>query len=520
MRPVLMTFAALLSSAALSQPVLAQVTPEDVWAIQRDFYAASGLQMSAQESRSGETLTLSDVTGTVVLPQGFGTISAILGPIDLTARSDGSVLVAYRQPSEIRLVAEIFPATPEELYFDLKMTGTQENVSTVATGSPDAITFTTEAGRTTATLTDVVMRGDPAMEAMDLSGMTVVIDVRDAVSVSTVSRDETTLTMEVQALSGPSANIVQIDLQSDLGFLLDNSGSSTSSVYWGRAVLPVAGINFLDLAASIRSGLALDVTTRTEGMSSVSITSDPMSGETRQVSDTAFSEARVSLGEGGFGLEAFTGAANIQYEDSNLVPVPIQLGLLGSRFLLQTPLLASDTPQSARLALYLEELSVDERLVRLIDPSEFLPRDPISFELDIEGEMTVLADLVDFLAVGAMIDEGVSPVEPTSATLHSGAVAGAGVQVTSSGRFDIDINDDTFLDGMPFRPAGSAQARATGVNGLIDSLVTMGLLAEEEAGIARLGLGMFSRNLGDDTLESSLEVSPEGSIMVNGNRIR
>ncbi|ROU02972.1 hypothetical protein EAT49_06645 [Histidinibacterium lentulum] len=498
----------------------AQVTPEDVWAIQRDFYAATGLQVSAQESRSGDTLTLSDVTGTVVLPQGLGTISAILGPVDLTAQDDGSVTVAYRQPSQVRLVVDVMSGTPDELYLDVALTGTQETASTLATGSPDAIVFTTEAGRTTVSLTGIEVRGAPDIEGMDLSGITAVIDIQDTVNVATVTRDEATLTMDVQSVSGPTASLVRVDMQSDIGFLLDNSGSSASGVYSGRAVVPAAGIDYVDLASSIRAGLSLDVTTRSEGLSSISITSDPMNGESRQVSETATSEGRVSLGEAGLSIEGSTGEASLEYEDTLLIPFTIRAGVLGSQFLMQMPLLASDTPQGARLALAFEGLSLDERLVRLLDPSELLPRDPISFEFDIEGEMMVLADLVDFLTLGEMINGGVSPVEPTSVTLNSGAFSGAGVGLTSSGSFTIDLNDPTFLDGLPFRPTGSAQARATGVNGLIDTLVTMGLVAEEDAGIARLGLGMFSRNLGDDVLESSLEVTPEGSITVNGNRIR
>lgn len=517
MRPLFLSLVALVSGAGLSQPVSAQVAPEDVWSIYRDFYAAIGLEVTADESRSGDTLTLSDVTATIRLPQGLGVITMVLSPVDLTARDDGSVAVAYRQPSSVRMSAEIGPM--QEFGADMTLTGTQDG-TTVATGTPGAVTVTTETSRIEASLAELSLRGDPDLEGLDASALTFAFDVRDSVAVTTLTREAGGLTMDVRSISGPSTYVAQADYRDEIGFLMDNSGTTAATTYTGRFVLPAGGIDYLDFASSIRAGLSMEAISQAEGMSSLSISEDAMTGETRQSGQTASSDFRLSLGATGLILEASTGEASINYEMPALIPFPIQIALAGSGFALQAPLLASDTPQDARVALSLSDLVIDDRLVRILDPSELLSRDPISFELDLSGQMTVLTDLVDFLAAGAMIEQGVSPVEPTSVTLNSLALAAAGVAMTGSGSFSVDMTDDTFMDGMLFRPTGSAQARATGLNGLIDTLVTMGLLADEDAMMGRMGIGMFSQNVGDDTLESSLEVTPEGSILVNGNRIR
>jgi hypothetical protein len=517
MRPLFLSLVAVMSGAGLSQPVLAQVAPEDVWSIYRDFYAATGLEVTAGESRSGDTLTLSDVTATIRLPQDLGVISVIFGPVDLTAQDDGSVVVAYRQPTTARVTAAVGPM--REFGADMTLTGSQDG-TTVATGTPDAVTVTTQASRVEAALTDLTLTGDPEIEGFDERAVTFAFDIRDTATVTTLTREGDRLTMDVQSISGPSSYLAQVELQDEIGFLSDNSGTTASATYTGRFVLPAAGIDYLDLAASLRAGLSLEATSTAQGMSSLAITADPVGGETRQAGETASSDVRMSLGESGLVLDASTGAATVTYEMPILLPFPIEAALAGSGFGLRVPLLASDTPQDARFALSLTDMVIPDRLVRMLDPSELLPRDPISFELDLSGQVTVLTDLVDVLATGAMIEQGLSPVEPTAVTLESFAVAGAGARLTSSGSFSIDLSDTSFMEGFPFRPAGSAQARATGINGLIDTLVTMGLLAEEDATIGRMGIGMFSQNVGDDTLESSLEVTPEGSILVNGNRIR
>jgi len=55
---------------------------------------------------------------------------------------------------------------------------------------------------------------------------------------------------------------------------------------------------------------------------------------------------------------------------------------------------------------------------------------------------------------------------------------------------------------------------------LIDNLVALGVLPEDQASMARLGMGMFARSVGDDQLETTVEVNPEGHVIVNGQRMR
>jgi len=48
----------------------------------------------------------------------------------------------------------------------------------------------------------------------------------------------------------------------------------------------------------------------------------------------------------------------------------------------------------------------------------------------------------------------------------------------------------------------------------------MGVLPQEQAMSARMMMGMFAVPAGDDAMESTLEVTEEGRVLANGQRIR
>ena len=78
--------------------------------------------------------------------------------------------------------------------------------------------------------------------------------------------------------------------------------------------------------------------------------------------------------------------------------------------------------------------------------------------------------------------------------------------------------DNSF--GIPI-PSGTANMMLVGANGLMDTLVSMGLLPQEQAMGARMMLGLFARpGDGEDTLVSTIEVKEDGQILANGQRLK
>jgi hypothetical protein len=111
------------------------------------------------------------------------------------------------------------------------------------------------------------------------------------------------------------------------------------------------------------------------------------------------------------------------------------------------------------------------------------------------------------------------PVEVNSVNLGDLTIAFGGAEVTGTGAFTLDNTDTTTFAGMP-KPTGAVDLQLNGVNGLIDALVSMGLLPEEQVMGARMMLGMFTTSVGDDQLTSRIEVTADGQLLANGQRLQ
>ena len=76
------------------------------------------------------------------------------------------------------------------------------------------------------------------------------------------------------------------------------------------------------------------------------------------------------------------------------------------------------------------------------------------------------------------------------------------------------------MDGLP-APTGSASLKLVGAKGLMDKLISMGLMSDGDAMGARMMMGMLAvPGEGEDTLDSKLEITDDGQILANGQRIK
>jgi hypothetical protein len=205
---------------------------------------------------------------------------------------------------------------------------------------------------------------------------------------------------------------------------------------------------------------------------------------------------------------------------SPAIPFPqLTAGIEEAAFNLKMPLRQTDTPSDFALLTKLGGVKVDEMLWSMIDPTGVLSHDPATMIIDFAGKMNWLVDITkpdEMAAAGT--DE--TPIALESLTLNNVTLAIAGAEVTGQGDFTFDNTDTTTFEGMP-APDGQVDFKIVGVNGLLDKLIQMGLLPEDQAMGARMMLGMFARPAdGPDTLTSSIEVNPDGSILANGQRIK
>ncbi len=175
---------------------------------------------------------------------------------------------------------------------------------------------------------------------------------------------------------------------------------------------------------------------------------------------------------------------------------------------------------SFALGVVLDGFQVSDLIWSIIDAPGQLPHDPATVILETSGLVKLFFDLMDPEQM-VMVESGEAmPGELNELTLHELEVSAAGATLTGQGAFTFDNTDLSTFDGLP-APTGSVDLMLVGGNGLLDTLVAMGLIPEEEAMVARMMMGLFAiPGDGEDTLTSKIEVNGDGSISANGQRLR
>ena len=189
------------------------------------------------------------------------------------------------------------------------------------------------------------------------------------------------------------------------------------------------------------------------------------------------------------------------------IPVPVEASAASSELSLTVPLAASATPSDAAIRLSYRDLAVSEEVWALMDPSGSVPRNPLTVILDATAQIQLMVDL---LGADAM-EMDAPPGELRALTVSELELSFGDTSLTGSA-------DMTFAPGQVVpQPVGQADLSLVGGNALLDQLQGAGVIGPEEAGMARGVAGMFSRpGAMPDTLETTIEFGPDGTITANG----
>jgi len=202
------------------------------------------------------------------------------------------------------------------------------------------------------------------------------------------------------------------------------------------------------------------------------------------------------------------------------IPLPVELAMQETGFNLTVPVSKSDEEQDFELGLTLGDFTMSEMLWGMFDPGGQLPRDPATIALDLGGKVKLFYDLFDPEQMEAVESEGAIPGEVNALDINALTVRAAGAELTGEGAFTFDNTDLETFDGMP-APDGEVDLKLTGANGLLDTLIAMGLLPEDQAMGVRMMMGLLAvPGEGEDSLTSTIEVKSDGQILANGQRIK
>lgn len=538
-------------------PALADLTAEEVLADHLNLLSMDGLlnmtTTSTTESVSGLT-----VAGFIGSYEDDQTRVEIRTPgMILTEQPDGSVTITYADILPITIYAVPTDEDPVTVTLNLETEGLRHIVSGDLKDLQHDIAFDTlkvgtfeidppEAAEEMNLVADVAIAGltstiklsntDPVRRSVDLGfkGLTLAMS---ALAPTDIGIDTPGTTYDTTGLGDMDVLLTMSEVSSSVGYtggdLPRHSMDTTiGNLRWVTAsIIPdeEGGIDFAMNTSDF--AVSYDVQIEIDGFEADTLKAlkagqmisgalnfatlaydfgiDTPEGAFASATTSGASENRFSLSENGFMF--FSSTVDSVFDlGGPALDLPInQLGYTVAKSLidLSIPLTPSEDVQPFRTRLELEGVATDDAIWDLFDPTAQLPRTPADLSFDLSGTTIVVSDV--------FADDGSVPFRGTEAELSNLRLSFAGAEVTGSGNVE-----DT---STPGKPAGIGELNMTlkGIHGLIDTAVNMGLLPNEQAMGARLGLGLIARPGNDaNTLLSHIEVNEEGQIFANGQRIK
>ncbi|MEM6825702.1 MAG: DUF2125 domain-containing protein [Pseudomonadota bacterium] len=490
-------------TAALGVPVQAawaDVTARDVWATWQSM--AQGYEQTIDvenETYSGGILTLSGITTTMTVPDGI--LEGRLSELVLSEQGDGTVVLSMPETYPFSFSAE--GVDGEEI--TLSMRFEHQGLSLVASGEPGAIEYDFSAANMAVVLDELQesdVTADMAVSALltDVSGTYSVLEGTPQTIVSQFLASNMTLDIAFSEDTSDASSRMSVSL-SDLD---SRSTGSISPFSGGR-----------DLAGLLRAGLSSSGAMTTSG-SEFSLSMNDETDESFSMSGTSgASILEVDLGDDGIRYSGTSSDVAAEFEAATLSMPPVALQIAETGGEVQMPLLATEDDKDFGIKLDFSDLTASDGLWGMIDPSGALPRDPANLQLDISGVGKWAIDISDPEAIADPSTIGGLPGEVSTLTLNGLLLSILGAELTGTG--DFSFNNEGF---QPL-PSGTVNLSLTGGNSAIDTLVSAGLVPEDQAMGARMMLGLFARpGEGDDELVTTIEVQEDGSVLANGQRIR
>lgn len=498
--PALSVPAILLASAAQ-----ADLTAGDVWADWQAYLASSGYSVTATQAQSGKTLSVTDITLNMSFPEDEGAFTVELGDLDFVENGDGTVSVAIPEAQTMRLTGE----TPEDGEVTVGMQFTQQGFEMIASGEPTELLYNYSADEIGFAFTEV----DAGGETLDIGE--IAFGFGKVVGVTEMTTGDLRNSVQRLASETLSYTIDVTDPEEGGTVFLQTELSGLDVTATGSVPLDV---DMADMAKAISAGFDAAANFNfASGQSKIRIEED---GDTI-TADTSSNGGRYNVELGETGLSYALGLNGVKlFTQGGEVPFPVEVAFGEAGFDLALPLTQSEAEQDFSFAVTLGDFTVSDLIWSLIDPTGQLPRDPATIALDLSGKARVFFDLLDPEQMVAAENEGEMPGELKSLSLNTLRLNMAGAELTGKGAFVFDNENLETFGGVP-APEGAVDLSLVGGNGLLDKLIGMGLVPEDQAMGMRMMMGLFAvPGEGEDTLNSKIEVTPEGQVLANGQRLR
>ncbi len=500
------SFGAALAYAVATQGALADLTANDVWADWQSYFTSMGYDIAGDESASGDTTTISNMTLSMEFPDDDGQFQMTMPEMTLTENGDGTVSIDLPESFPMTVVGQ---AEGEEFSADVIYSHSQ--LKMVVSGTPEEMTYDYTAAKLGIVLDSLEMDGETLPN--DILGVS--MEANDVDGSSRMRVGENRDIAQTFNAADMSYNVRFKDPENDETGLID--GKLNGLAFEGENIIP-SDFDLSNPQAFYEAGFAFSGNfTYTSGATDVSGVSE---GE-------AFSMGSTSEG-GRFAasIDAERVAYDIEQNSTKLavttadLPFPIELAMAKAGLQFEFPLQQSEEIQPFGFGMNLTDFTMSDVLWGMFDPAGTLPRDPATIALDTVGTAKVLMNIFDPEAAAAMEADDAAPGELHSLKINELLVSMVGAKLSGDGDFAFDNANVEEYDGLP-APSGVANLQLVGANTLIDKLIGMGLMSDNDAMGARMMMGMMAvPGEEPDTLNSKIEFTEDGQILANGQRIK
>ena len=484
-----------ISTAAFfaATPLLAQVSASDIWAEWQAQSALTGNQLTAQTvTEAADQLILDDVRSIANQDGAEGLFE--IPQIVMTELPDGTVSI---EMSETMTISSRFDDEMGKSSFSLSLS--HENLVVAVSGPVEDRTYVYAA--------DVLRLSD--LEVIDFVG-----DIMDA-SGSAVMTDlaGTTRVLEGNFASSGTTGSILINVTAEAPDLQEGSfklsmsvADLVSSSYGSYADMAMLSSPLGTMPEDLSFGMDLGY-----GIGRFDIAFEDDSDGFSTSASTMGGGFDLTLSDAdGLSFSAYGTETRFDLTAQDL-PVPISYATGSTRWELELPISATSEPGDLTLVLNVQDLTMGAEIWSMFDASQALPRDPISFTLDLSGQAMLFADLIslDFENLDA------PPGELRALTLNNLNVMGLGAQLTGTG-------DVTFAPGQTIpEPVGQVDLQLIGLNSLLSNLTIAGLLPMQQVAMIQAMSQMFAVPSADeDTLTTVIDLQPGGAITANGIPLR
>ena len=485
----------------------ADITGQQVWTDWKDYMQTFGYAVTASEATSGDTLTISDITMNITLPEDAGVMKMTIGEMSFTNQSDGTVAIGL--PATMPLKINVMPKGEDPV--DITLDYTNDGLSMVASGSANDMTYAYSAGAIGLKLKELIVEGKAIpVGAAEMS-------IRDVNGTSTMKVGNLRDIAQSFKAGAVTYNIDFANPEDTAEFLKFN-GALAALDFTGSGSYPMGEWDMNNMDAMLKAGFAFAGRFSYAGGNSnfqFVEKKDTVMGSSS--TDGGSLDIEMSKDVLRYAGDATNVAMNFQVPD---LPFPVEMNMARSGFKIEMPVSKSDESQKFGFGLTLAGFTTSEMIWGMVDPGGQLPHDPATIAIDLTGTGKLAFDIMD-PEQQAKLEKGElgMPGELESVALNNLEVTAAGASLTGKGAFDVDTMALMMSQGMS-GAEGALDLSLTGANGLMDKLVAMGLVPQDQVMGVRMMMGMFAVPAGDDAFTSKIEVKKDGQILANGQRIK